>query len=105
MNFGMQVFASLNYRSVDITWVDRSSDGKLRAIPPVAEPVAFDEGSNPLPTMRLTREAAQMLMDELWNCNIRPEGAAGSVGQLGAVEKHLQDMRAIAFAKLEIGKP
>jgi hypothetical protein len=45
----------------------------------------------------LTAEAAQELMESLWNAGIRPSQAAGSVGQLGAVEAHLRDMRHLAF--------
>ena len=43
----------------------------------------------------LSDAAAQQLMDSLWDAGIRPAGAAGSAGQLSAVEKHLNDMRAL----------
>lgn len=57
------------------------------------------------PTMRLKNNEAQMLMDELWRCGLRPnEGSgsegSGSAGSLAATERHLKDMRAIALGLL-----
>ena len=37
------------------------------------------------------------LADDLWGLGIRPSMAKGSAGQLEAVNKHLQDMRYMAF--------
>ena len=52
------------------------------------------------PTMRISRMAAQTLMDDLWQVGIRPTEGAGSAGSLRATEKHLSDMRQIAFKQL-----
>ena len=41
------------------------------------------------PTFHLKHEQAQRLMDELWNCGLRPSEGTGSAGALAAVEKHL----------------
>lgn len=57
------------------------------------------------PTFSLPPNAAQMLMDELWNCGLRPSEGSGSAGQLASVQKHLEDMRAIAFKKSGVDKP
>lgn len=56
-------------------------------------------------TLELSTEAAQELMNSLWECGIRPVQGKGSAGQLDATLRHLEDVRQIAFAKLEIGKP
>lgn len=53
------------------------------------------------PTMRLTSKEAQMLVDELWHCGIRPSEGAGSAGSLAATEKHLADMQKIALGLLK----
>ncbi len=45
----------------------------------------------------LTPEEAQQFMDELWRTGIRPTEGAGSVGQLAAVNRHLEDMRTLVF--------
>jgi hypothetical protein len=84
--------------------VDREHRHKHEARNLTMEPIA-DEGQAQEPFVRLDREAAQELMDDLWQCGVRPAGAAGSVGQLDATRKHLADIRAIAFAKLEIEPP
>lgn len=49
------------------------------------------------PLLRLSTEEAQQLMDELWNCGLRPSEGTGSAGSLRATENHLADMRKIAF--------
>lgn len=45
----------------------------------------------------LTIQQAQELMNSLWEAGIQPVQAKGSVGQLAAVQHHLDDMRSIAF--------
>ena len=52
------------------------------------------------PTMRLRNDEAQMLIDELWRCGLRPSEGSGSAGSLAATERHLKDMRAIALGLL-----
>ena len=54
------------------------------------------------PTLTLSRDEAQALMDELWNCNLRPREGTGSAGMLAATERHLADMKAIAFNLLKL---
>lgn len=52
------------------------------------------------PFAELDTTAAQRLMDELWSCGIRPTEGRGSAGSLAATERHLDDMRRIAFGAL-----
>ena len=54
------------------------------------------------PEVTLSPTEAQVLMDSLWDCGIRPSEGSGSAGALQATQKHLDDMRKIAFSKLEI---
>jgi len=49
------------------------------------------------PTFRLDMEQAQTLMDDLWNCGLRPTEGAGSAGALAATQRHLDDMRRLVF--------
>lgn len=49
------------------------------------------------PLMRFSQDEGQQFMDELWRAGIRPTEGAGSVGQLGAVQRHLEDMRSLVF--------
>lgn len=53
------------------------------------------------PSLMLTPKQAQALVNSLWDSGIRPEQAKGSSGQLEAVNKHLEDMRKIAFLHIE----
>lgn len=57
------------------------------------------------PAFDLAPEEARQLMDELWRVGIRPTEGAGSVGQMAATVRHLEDLRALAFAKLGVAKP
>jgi hypothetical protein len=52
------------------------------------------------PFMRLEIESAQRLMDELWNCGVRPSEGSGSAGSLAATERHLEDLQKITTALL-----
>ena len=54
----------------------------------------------PAPTMLLQNGEAQMLMDELWRCGLRPSEGSGSAGSLAATERHLKDMQTIAMGLL-----
>lgn len=50
------------------------------------------------PSFVLDREDAQRLIDDLWECGLRPSSGAGSAGQLSATQAHLEDMRRLVFA-------
>ena len=56
-------------------------------------------------TCRLGADAAQELMDSLWDCGLRPTEGAGSAGQLAAVKAHLDDMRTLVFHHQKINPP
>src|SRR4051812_21893784 len=49
------------------------------------------------PSLRISRTAAQQLMDNLWQCGLRPSEGSGSAGSLKATERHLDDMRRLVF--------
>lgn len=54
------------------------------------------------PVIMLKKDAAQVLMDDLWTCGIRPTEGTGSAGSLKATQDHLADLRKIAFKRLDI---
>lgn len=66
-----------------------------------AEPVTFKEipacTLSGEPAMRLSIQSAQQLMDELWQCGLRPTEGTGSAGSLAATQRHLEDMRRLVF--------
>ncbi len=65
----------------------------------VAAPLTMEERQpyesdyGPGPTVQLNKHAAQKLMDDLWDCGLRPSEGSGSAGQLAAVQNHLADLR------------
>lgn len=71
----------------------------------IAQPVTFhriDPGelyNGPALTLQMTD--AQRLMDELWNCGLRPSEGSGSAGSLAATERHLKDMQCITTGLLK----
>ena len=71
----------------------------------VAKTVTLEEmkpGEYCEPTMSIKHKEAQQLIDELWQAGLRPTEGTGSAGSLKATERHLEDMRKIAFNKLKI---
>ena len=52
--------------------------------------------------VRLSPDQAQALIDGLWECGLRPTEGTGSAGALAAVERHLADMKKVAFHALKI---
>jgi hypothetical protein len=64
-----------------------------------------DDGSWHEPTVKMRPEDAQHLMDNLWQAGLRPAQGQQSEGAMAAQTRHLEDMRSLAFAKLEVPKP
>lgn len=88
--------------------VEASVEG--RTITSVAGPITLHHlGENDMrpvePTMSIATEDAQQWMDELWRVGVRPASGEGSVGQLAATEKHLEDMRCLAFHAIQKTEP
>ena len=79
--------------AVEIFIGDR--DGKTRVKEIVLE--RLEEGVAHPPSFMLDNETAQTLMDDLWNCGLRPTEGAGTAGAMRATERHLQDMRTLVF--------
>lgn len=77
-------------------------------LPAVVQPVRMmtlgenEQGLVHRPAMSITRDDAQALMDALYDAGVRPTNGAGSVGQLAATERHLADLKTIAFNALKI---
>ena len=71
----------------------------------VARPLELHQHDKDLicePFARLDIQAAQQLMDELWQCGLRPSEGTGSAGSLKATQEHLKDMQKIVFKNYEI---
>lgn len=98
---------------VDIRIVFPFSDGKIAAVPNgdgshIHTPAYVShlemrvervtDGTEEIPVaLRLRGDEAQQLCDALWEAGVRPTNGAGSVGQLAAVQAHLEDMRTLVL--------
>lgn len=82
---------------IEIRILDRDTRQACKRI--VMEPV--NNGEMIPEAMQISPEMAQGLMNSLWDCGLRPSAGQGSVGQLSATERHLEDMRTIAFGCLK----
>ena len=61
-----------------------------------------DESTVTKPFISIDYQEAQELIDTLWQCGLRPSEGSGSAGSLAATERHLKDMKQIAFHALKI---
>jgi hypothetical protein len=61
--------------------------------------------SRAVDSFRLSRAGAQSLMDKLYSLGLRPKESAYFNPALRATQEHLEDMRAIAFTKIEVDQP
>lgn len=62
----------------------------------------IERGECLIPFLSIELNEAQMLMNDLWDCGLRPSEGTGSAGAMKAVQNHLEDMRKIVFKKLGI---
>jgi len=72
----------------------------------VAEPIEMKyikEGGLIKPALDISFQAAQELIDNLWDCGLRPSEGSGSAGAMLATQRHLQDMRSLVekFTKVK----
>lgn len=85
---------------VDLVFVAKDMEGnKFIASPLTLTPLPRDESID-VPTVALEFDAAQQLMDALWDCGLRPTEGIGSAGALAATQAHLKDMRELTFKLL-----
>lgn len=88
-------------RCVEIAIIQREPGGRVSCAGPLTmhtlSPGAMLERS-----FSLEYEAAQKLMDDLWDTGLRPSEGHGSAGSLAATQKHLADMKQIAYHALKI---
>ena len=89
------------YDGVEFLIRDNSSDGTI-AIVAEMKMTAVEPNMAQPPTGRISRQAAQVLMDDLWAAGLRPSEGSGSAGSLRATERHLEDMRRIVATKLNV---
>ena len=100
--FSIRLHRSFEYcgNSIEVRLVDV----ERRLVVYVIETKTVEPGDHVEPITRIDDMQAQVLMDELWACGIRPTEGSGSAGSMAATTKHLEDMRTLYFHTLEIPK-
>jgi len=82
--------------AISVDYYEFTHDHKVTAATLVTMETV-DEGGLRVPLFKLTPSMAQELIDDLWQCGVRPSEGSGSAGQLAAVQKHLEDMRSLVW--------
>jgi len=86
------------YAGLSFIWFEPEQDGKISVADPITiRLVEKDAMPAVKPMLTLRKDEAQVLMDDLWNCGIRPTDRANDVGELRATKEHLKDMQRIVF--------
>jgi hypothetical protein len=76
--------------------ISESKDGRMYVAEPITvRPLESDELLEP--QFELNDSEAQSLMDQLWQCGIRPTEGTGSAGAMAATQSHLADLRRLIF--------
>lgn len=89
----VRAHAAMWRRCVEILIVDKQTNSVCHNL----EFTKHYPGDPMKPTFSLDLDRAQELMDELWNCGLRPTEGTGSAGALAATQRHLDDMRKLVF--------
>ena len=83
---------------------------KIDGVPWCLRPLKVEDfeearlGTMPESTFSIDATAAQVLMDDLWGCGIRPSEGASSAGAMLATQNHLKDMRRLVFSLMGLGE-
>ena len=88
------------YRFMVDLHLDVQHEDRFTVAQPLTMAPEVKEGAYFAPFLSLDQNTAQRLMDELWNCGLRPSEGSGSAGAMAAVQAHLADMRALCFRPL-----
>lgn len=108
MNTGLQCRAARNdFRSdgITIVFLEYKPDGRRFVAKPLVMEEVADHMLVPYESRRnLGATEAQKLIDDLWDCGIRPSEGQGSAGQLASIQEHLKDMRKLVtkFAEVDL---
>ena len=88
-------------KGIEVVVLATDQDGRHSVAAPLVFTRLEDGQAIDVPTFKLHQHEAQDLMDELWNCGLRPSEGTGSAGSLAATERHLKDMQTIALGLLK----
>ena len=85
----------IEFLLLDRTFDDKLSKAKYIEFEPYDEQIYID------PTFHLEIAEAQSLIDNLWECGLRPTNITNVSGEVAAVKEHLGDMRKLSQRLLD----
>ena len=88
-----------------VKWNDHPGNTRSLGASIVFEPYEENSFREPIPLFELGHDRAQSLIDQLWECGLRPTMGKQSEGVTAAQAGHLEDMRALAFTTLNVKRP
>lgn len=101
-----KITGPLEIRAKDALW-SQSVEFLIRSGDSVGTQIIMTTDENPhletAPSFRIGKAEAQVLMDDLWHCGLRPSEGTGSAGQLASTQRHLEDMRMLVFWHVKNG--
>lgn len=102
-DFDARIRKNPAWLTVDLYLSKRNPDGSQERVQSlVMEHLPREDVGLEMQPLRLSEEAAQHLMDDLWADGFRPASARYSSETLQAKEVHLQDARGLAKRLLDI---
>ena len=85
----------------EVVVLQRLEGGRVSKAEPLTMKVLEENEVIGDPSFTLGVKEAQLLVDELWRCGLRPSEGSGSAGSLAATERHLKDMQTITMGLLK----
>ena len=89
-------------RSIDLFFYEKMSNGNVAFVENLTMRTVESGTEIPDSAIAIPLDAAQELMDSLWQCGLRPSEGAGSAGALLATQNHLKDMQEISKKLLDM---
>lgn len=78
-------------------FIDRLATGERWTATPLNFTKVELYAADGLPTFNLSNKETQHLMDQLWDCGLRPTAEVGTTKQVGALKNHLADLQKLVF--------
>lgn len=89
----------------DLWLVQRGEDGSKAVSTNVIMQTVGENEQLPQAPITLPEHGLQGLMDSLWRMGVRPSEYRNASTTVEAMERHLEDMRALAFHQIKAPKP
>lgn len=85
--------------SIDLWMMRRFEDGRHEHVTALLSVQTYEPNTIAAegPTLRLSQDEAQQLLNGLWHAGFRPRDGAGSLAHVDAQKAHLEDMRRLVF--------